>query len=413
MAMEHPKTPEVFVSYSHSDEKFLTELLTQLQPLKQRNLLDCWNDKEIEPGQLWRQEVERALASAKVAVLLVSPAFLASSFISQNELPPLLKAARNGRLKVLWIPVSSSNYKYTEIADFQAVHPPTRPLDRLKRSDRQRSLVAISEKIMEALTGIQTSLSLDSSQSSLLFELGSAEQFKWSSRGEMHRINDRLVSFVGRDSLKIRGISASPHRVNIEATPAIYARLHESFLSGDLDSQTGVKWKSISALKDESTFFTPEQTPLTFCGEYEENFEGRSIVCHLSGIEGFDVEYEEGQSFVGATTTNIEQARVYLTKQGSTLYAHSNFLKPECFFPTKIMTEARLRLLTLLANLVFVRLPSETELIELRRAHALSVEYFVNEITMRKEDAAFYCGAMNVRFVEPDRSANSAARADS
>src|SRR3954463_1965377 len=113
--MEHPAKPEVFISYSHADQKWLDELLMQLKPLKDRDLLDCWSDKEIVAGGLWRQDIERALNSAKVAILLVSPDFLASDFIAKNELPPLLRAANEGEMKLLWIPVGANNYKHTEL----------------------------------------------------------------------------------------------------------------------------------------------------------------------------------------------------------------------------------------------------------------------------------------------------------
>ena len=82
---------EVFISYSHKDVKFLNSLLEFLKPLTRQGLIQAWSDKQIEPGSQWLKEINRAVANAKVAVMLVSPSFLASDFIHEGELGPVLK----------------------------------------------------------------------------------------------------------------------------------------------------------------------------------------------------------------------------------------------------------------------------------------------------------------------------------
>ncbi len=52
------------------------------------------------PGELWRDGMEKALTSVRVAVPLVSPDFLNSDFIATHELPRLLDASRNDNLTV-------------------------------------------------------------------------------------------------------------------------------------------------------------------------------------------------------------------------------------------------------------------------------------------------------------------------
>jgi len=93
--------------------------------------------------------MQRALASASVAVLLVSPDFLDSEFIAEHELPPLLRAAEEGGLEILWIPIRYSRFDRTEIGEYQAAHSPDRPLATLRPSARDKALVEISKKIDE------------------------------------------------------------------------------------------------------------------------------------------------------------------------------------------------------------------------------------------------------------------------
>lgn len=141
---------QVFISYSHKDQRWLERLHTHLKPFERTHRIQVWDDSRIAPGERWRAEIGSALASARVAVLLVSPDYLASDFVAAHELPPLLEASARDGLTILWVAVSASAYAETEIREYQCVNDPARPLDSLKPARLNEELVKICEAIRRA-----------------------------------------------------------------------------------------------------------------------------------------------------------------------------------------------------------------------------------------------------------------------
>jgi hypothetical protein len=134
---------KVFISYSHKDVRWLQRLDDHLKSVARGQSLDIWDDRRIAAGNLWREEIERALDAACAAVLLVSSGFLASDFIMVHELPALLSAAEERGLRVVPIILSPCPFEQTrELSRFQAVNSPSRPLSRMSRHEAEEVLLA-------------------------------------------------------------------------------------------------------------------------------------------------------------------------------------------------------------------------------------------------------------------------------
>ena len=145
---------KVFISYSHTDVRFLRQLQTHLKPYQREALMDYRDDTRITAGADWREEIRQAITTAKVAVLLLSSDFLASDFIAENELPPLLAAAKEQGVTILPVLVQPCAYNDMGLSKFQAVRVPDIPfksVSEMSAPQRNKLWMQVTKDIIRAL----------------------------------------------------------------------------------------------------------------------------------------------------------------------------------------------------------------------------------------------------------------------
>ncbi|HJY84695.1 MAG TPA: toll/interleukin-1 receptor domain-containing protein [Candidatus Binatia bacterium] len=159
----------VFISYAHTDNespdpsrRWLNRLLEQLEPLRVQGQVHAWSDTDIEMGEDWQERIQASLSQAKAAVLLVSPAFLASTYIRNSELPVLLKSAKDKGVFILPVILrpclfAETKFKYPDpvqgpqelsLSSLQSANPPSKPLNALSEHEQDQILLSVAQRLL-------------------------------------------------------------------------------------------------------------------------------------------------------------------------------------------------------------------------------------------------------------------------
>ncbi|MCV7355897.1 toll/interleukin-1 receptor domain-containing protein [Mycolicibacterium fluoranthenivorans] len=95
-----PIRVRVFLSWCHRDVALKTDLVERLEP----NLailggidFSWWEDSQLEIGEAWRRGILDRLSECDYALLLLSPGFFASRFVTTEELPRIIGAKASAR----------------------------------------------------------------------------------------------------------------------------------------------------------------------------------------------------------------------------------------------------------------------------------------------------------------------------
>lgn len=140
----------IFISYRHQDCQYREELVPA--PAAVASIREqVWVDQDgIDVGDSFHTRIQEALADSGIAILLVSNDFLTSSYITQHELPFVLRQFERKALKLGMLYVSTvargafsvtatidRSERTVDLADTLGINRPDKPLDLLKdKGDR-------------------------------------------------------------------------------------------------------------------------------------------------------------------------------------------------------------------------------------------------------------------------------------
>lgn len=142
------KKHRIFISYSHKDTKWLDVVKTHLKPLERYYGIEEWDDKKLRTSDKWKEEISKVLNNATIAVLLFSPYFMASDFIVNNELQPLLEKADENGLKIMPVMVGPcETVEESGLSDYQAPNGPDKTLVEMNEGEVHRTLSKLVKDI--------------------------------------------------------------------------------------------------------------------------------------------------------------------------------------------------------------------------------------------------------------------------
>src|SRR5215212_4064088 len=128
MSITGRKSVRAFTSYSHRDEEYLNDLRIWLRGLERQGIIHWWHDREIPPGWEWEEAIDRNLRTAEVILLLVTPDFMGSDYVHENEIVQAVERHERGEARVIPIIVRPADWEWASFGKLQALPKDAKPI---------------------------------------------------------------------------------------------------------------------------------------------------------------------------------------------------------------------------------------------------------------------------------------------
>jgi hypothetical protein len=144
----------IFVSYSHrgNGPKWKAALLNALHVFERQHLLDVWQDGKIRNSSYWEDDINQAIASAQLAVILLTHEALESQFILEKELPFLRKRQIEDKLPVFPVICDPCNWKNIDWLRATQAPNASNPLSQLSVAAQDQVFRKLATDIAEELS---------------------------------------------------------------------------------------------------------------------------------------------------------------------------------------------------------------------------------------------------------------------
>ena len=126
----------LFFSYAREDERFREELEKHLAILKRQKLVRSWYNQDIKAGDNEQQGAHKLLNASQIILLLISPDFIASDYLYNNELVQALTRHRLNEARVVPIILrDTAGWEQTPFGQLLALPRERIPLTAWKNRD--------------------------------------------------------------------------------------------------------------------------------------------------------------------------------------------------------------------------------------------------------------------------------------
>ncbi|BBH40776.1 hypothetical protein myaer102_33600 [Microcystis viridis NIES-102] len=147
---------DVFISYSHRDEKLRETLGLHLASLQRQGVIKSWHDRKISAGTEWKQAIDENLNSAEIILLLISENFIASDYCYDLEMERAIARHDAGEARVIPIILKPVDWSGAPFGKLQALPKNAKPVTTW--SNRGEAFLNIAEGIRQAAMEMATVL---------------------------------------------------------------------------------------------------------------------------------------------------------------------------------------------------------------------------------------------------------------
>lgn len=114
-------TVQIFISYSHADDRVLERLHKHLAMMQRDALISAWSDHQILPGANLNAAISSELEKADIFLALLSPDYLASNYCYEKEFEFALERSREGALRVVPVIAEPCDWLSSPFQEFLAL----------------------------------------------------------------------------------------------------------------------------------------------------------------------------------------------------------------------------------------------------------------------------------------------------